>query len=1062
MAAGVLKSLGELTFQISPDLSGFAAQLNSGMSLAVGSTVGTIGALFEGLGKAMLKKFTLPLAIGAAANIAQFQALDREIRSTITLLGTGPGVINAVFDEFSGVIARVSTEVGGLERDIADGLYQAISAGVPRGGIEDFLNIAQMSAIADKTADLTTAVDGLTTASNAFSEEGLTFAQIADIMFATVAKGKTTMGELSQSIGRAAGIAANAGVKFAEFQAIIGTLTLGGFKTAEAISFMRAAITGLLRPSEEMDKIFQELGFQTAELAIPVIGLQPAFQAVVDAAGGSTSKLQELIGTSEGVSAILGVTGSNAEKFAGVLDATANAAGFLGNAFEIAEGGVGRSFGRMTEAFDRLGNRLGAIASEIAAPFVEIITDIVNRVIGAFQKLMPVVDTLIDIFKTFASVLELPGLKAIVAGLTAMVILFGSLLGVIAPVLIALGLLLKTAVALRALIVVTKAWGAANVVVQATVKPLLSLYQRLLALLAGIFPRAVKKSTASMVGFTAAAQKAKFALSPLALGGAILAITAAIALGIVAYRLYKDAMGRIDNQAFLTKRGIDTLADSMDIVLEPAAKLASIAAGGLTTEFVLKNTDTIKRINDIQLTLGNIDATKYVAGILLQFSNRGATPEELEQLLQNLQDATEQTFVIDVNSLGAETSLEALGVQFDFIEEMAREWAKDFDTPPKHIVADLKEIAEQLVTIQNTEGPKAFTAAVDEMRVRFEGLPGAVSTVSKEVFAILERDAERTFGFDTGDFFVFDNLLTFDDLMEQLATNVPAFFNTIGDGVEVFDEDVQNLSENTRKYLQLIRSGEGDTFLSPEAKETVKSLGDELASSFKKAEDAINAAFQVIEDRAIASVPFLDVFKVSELDIDAVLEGQHLFDTLAPQITALKEDFIKNTTPEGKAFYEKFLSLSAPDQAALALLSPADLDRFVEHTIDNFEAAFASAGAEKEFSAEGILAPIQTQLEEDLQAVVDKGAEAGTAISAAVNEQLVAGGEMWVATVAEWITNTGKALVSTEFGGTVSLGGPAISAFITINQNQVNVTSSPSASPGDSVRRALLAGGHLP
>ena len=1062
MAAGVLASLGELTFQISPDLAGFGKKLTSGMELAVGSTAGTIGALFEGLGKAMLKKFTLPLAIGAAANITQFQALDREIRSTITLLGTAPSVVDSVFDEFSSSIARVSKDVGGLERDIADGLYQAISAGVPRGDIGDFLDVAQMAAIADKTADMTTAVDGLTTASNAFSSEGLSFAEIADIMFATVAKGKTTMGELSQSIGRAAGIANNAGVKFAEFQAIIGTLTLGGFKTAEAVSFLRAAITGLLRPGEDMDKVFQDIGFATAEAAIPVIGLQAAFQTVVDAAGGSTSKLQELIGTSEGVSAILGVTGANAEKFAGVLDATSNAAGFLNNAFEIAEGGVGRSFGRMAEAFDRLGNRLGAIASKIAAPFVGVITEIVNRTIRALEKMNPVIDTLIDAFKFFAKILELPGLKGLIAGLAAMAIVLGSVLGVLAPVLIAFGLLIKTAVALRALIIVTRAWGAANVVVAATIKPILSLYQRLLAMLAGIFPRAVKKSTASMVGFTAAAQKAKFALSPLALGGAILAITAVIGLSIFAYRKYKDAMKRLEDQAFLTRTGIDTMADSMGIVLEPVEALIDLTSGELTLNFVLKNTATIKRIKEIQLELGNIAATEYVAGIILQFSNRGATPEELEQLLQNLQDATGLTFMVDVDTVSAKDALIALNVQFDLLEARAREWAEEFDVPPSDIVPDLKEIAEQMFLIQQNQGPQAFIRAVDEMEQRFEGLPGAADKVVGEFFAILERESGKEFGFDTGKFLFFDDLLTFQDLMEQTESKVDGFFESMGGSAEVFDEDLDFLSVNMRKYLNLVKSGETDTFLSPEAKETVASLGGELEAAFDKAKAAIHAAFDAIENRAIAATPFLDIFEINEIDIEKVLASKHLFDDLLPQITELKQDFVNNTTPEGKAFLDKFLSMSPGDQAALAILSPADLDRFVEHQLDNFKTCFESAAAEKDLLAEGILAPIEAQLKEDLQAVVDKGAEAGTAISAAVNEQLVAGGEQWVTTVAHWIQETGRSLVSTEFGGTVSLGGPAISAFITINQNQVSVTSSGSTNPGIDVRRALQGVGGLP
>lgn len=122
MAAGIIQSLGDLFFKISPDMGDFGKQLESGVAIAAGSTIATVGTAIEALGKSITKKFTLPLAVATAANIAQFQALDREIRSTLTLFGTAPALVDETFNAMAAGIRGVSTEVGGLEKDIADGL----------------------------------------------------------------------------------------------------------------------------------------------------------------------------------------------------------------------------------------------------------------------------------------------------------------------------------------------------------------------------------------------------------------------------------------------------------------------------------------------------------------------------------------------------------------------------------------------------------------------------------------------------------------------------------------------------------------------------------------------------------------------------------------------------------------------------------------------------------------------------------------------------------------------------------------------------------------------------
>ena len=78
-------------------------------------------------------------------------------------------------------------------------LYQAISAGVPADNVFTFLSTAAETGIGGCT-DLETAVDALSSVTNAYGLENLSTAQAADTLFTGVKMGKTTIEELSANL----------------------------------------------------------------------------------------------------------------------------------------------------------------------------------------------------------------------------------------------------------------------------------------------------------------------------------------------------------------------------------------------------------------------------------------------------------------------------------------------------------------------------------------------------------------------------------------------------------------------------------------------------------------------------------------------------------------------------------------------------------------------------------------------------------------------------------------------------------------------------------------------
>jgi TP901 family phage tail tape measure protein len=319
------------------------------------------------------------LAVGASKSVTEANDLAIGLREVVTLTGDTGDAANATFTEFSGLVAGLSNEFGIAQSVLTGGLYQALSAGVPKDNALEFMQVASQAAIAGVT-NVETAVDGLSTIINAFGLDTEDAQAVADSMFAAVKGGKTTFEELSASLFNVAPAAAAAGISFDEVNAAIATMTSAGVPTAQATTQIRAAMVGLQKPSEELDAIFQSLGYESAQLAIEEEGLAFALDAVKDASGGSNGELQTLLGSVEAVSAVNILAGTGAEKFADELERQANAAGSVEDAFSEID--KSRVLERQAVAYQNMAIAIG----QVLIPAMEVIVPILTSFAGWVQE----------------------------------------------------------------------------------------------------------------------------------------------------------------------------------------------------------------------------------------------------------------------------------------------------------------------------------------------------------------------------------------------------------------------------------------------------------------------------------------------------------------------------------------------------------------------------------------------------------------------------------------------------------------------------------------------------
>ena len=161
---------------------------------------------------------------GKAANF------ENQMNEVYTLL---PGISKTAMDAMTDDVLKFSREMGVLPSETVPALYQAISAGVPKENVFDFMTIASKASIAGVT-ELETAVDGITSVVNKYGSDVVSAQEASDLMFTAVKLGKTDFDQLSKSLFNVIPTAADLGVEFGTVTAALAAMMALGTPTSVA------------------------------------------------------------------------------------------------------------------------------------------------------------------------------------------------------------------------------------------------------------------------------------------------------------------------------------------------------------------------------------------------------------------------------------------------------------------------------------------------------------------------------------------------------------------------------------------------------------------------------------------------------------------------------------------------------------------------------------------------------------------------------------------------------------------------------------------------------------
>ena len=333
-------------------------------------------------GSGMTKKVTAPILAAGAASAKM--AMDFE--DSMAKVSTIADATEVPMDEMQKAILDLSNQTGISSEEIAQNVYDSISAGQKTGDAVNFVSNSTKLAKAG-FADAGAALDVLTTIMNAYGLKASEVTNVSDMLIQTQNLGKTTVADLASSMGKVIPTANAYGVSLDELCAGYAIMTENGVATAESTTYMNGMLNELGKSGTTVSETLKEKTGKTfKELMDSGMSLSDVLKIISDAATENNKSFGDMWSSSEAGKAGMILLGDSAENFNGVLEQMQNSAGATNTAFEKLD----TNSTKIKKATNELKNDaidLGTTLMEELAPIIENIAEKISQFTEWFNGL---------------------------------------------------------------------------------------------------------------------------------------------------------------------------------------------------------------------------------------------------------------------------------------------------------------------------------------------------------------------------------------------------------------------------------------------------------------------------------------------------------------------------------------------------------------------------------------------------------------------------------------------------------------------------------------------------
>ena len=386
-----------------------------------GKKVSEFGSTVEGIGNKLM-----PISAATAAAGVATVKMAWDFEDSMAKVSTIADTTEVPLEDLQAAILELSDESGIAAGEIAENVYNAISAGQKTGDAVNFVRHATDLARAG-FADSGNSLDLLTTIMNAYKLEANEVTNVSDNLIATQNLGKTTVAELSSSMGKIIPTANAANVSLDQLCAGYALMTANGVATAESTTYMNSMLNELNKSGSTVAKTLQdETGKGFSDLMAEGYTLGDVLGIVSAAADDQGLKFTDMFGSAEAAKAgliLLGNSVSDVEN--GLVEAGGSTSQFneMLAGIQAGAGGTESALEKLETknrkaqvAFNLVKNAaldFGQVASGMLAPYVEQFAGVIEK---ATDKLKNMDEGQKKAVITFAAVVAAAGPVLSVAG----------------------------------------------------------------------------------------------------------------------------------------------------------------------------------------------------------------------------------------------------------------------------------------------------------------------------------------------------------------------------------------------------------------------------------------------------------------------------------------------------------------------------------------------------------------------------------------------------------------------------------------------------------------------
>lgn len=285
-----------------------------------GAKIEEYGGKVEGVGKKLM-----PVSGVAAATGTALTKMAWDFEDGMAKVSTIADTTEVPISDLEKQIKQLSDSTGVEAGEIAENVYNAISAGQKTGDAVNFVSKATDLARAG-FAETGDALDVLSTIMNAYGLEASEVDMVSNDLIMTQNLGKTTVAELSSSMGKVIPTAKSTGVNLDELCGAYAVMTSNGVATAETTTYLNSMLNELGKQGSTAANAFaagtehiKEGGLTMAEAMEQGWSLSDVLSVLDEQAAASGTSINNMFSSAEAGKAA-NILWDNAEKFNGAVE----------------------------------------------------------------------------------------------------------------------------------------------------------------------------------------------------------------------------------------------------------------------------------------------------------------------------------------------------------------------------------------------------------------------------------------------------------------------------------------------------------------------------------------------------------------------------------------------------------------------------------------------------------------------------------------------------------------------------------------------------------------------